>query len=190
MRRSASDAAATRRSILAAGLELVAERGYRAARLADVAARAGVTRGAVYHHFADKGALLETALREGWQEAMAPVLEPLQREREPLAAIRGFLDAFLRAIEEDPAVHRLIAASLVVDLPRTGARDKTRSLTALREALAARMHAAGFPRERARSRASVLLDALLGRAALAGLPEPSPADREERLRALMEIAAP
>lgn len=189
MRRSASDAAATRRSILEAGLELVAERGYRAARLQDVAERAGVTRGAVYHHFADKGALLETALREGWQQAMAPVLEPLQREPEPAAAICGFLRAFLGAIEEDPAARRLIAASLVLDLPRAGMRDKARSLARLREELAGRMHAAGQPRERARARAAVLLDAVLGRAALAGSGLEL-ADREELLRALLEIAAP
>ncbi|HEU0116962.1 MAG TPA: helix-turn-helix domain-containing protein, partial [Thermomicrobiales bacterium] len=46
--------AATRRALIDAGRAVLAERGYGAASTADIVRRAGVTRGALYHHFADK----------------------------------------------------------------------------------------------------------------------------------------
>jgi AcrR family transcriptional regulator len=45
-----------------AALELCSERGVQATRVADVAARAGVTVGTVYRYFRDKDALIEAAL--------------------------------------------------------------------------------------------------------------------------------
>jgi TetR/AcrR family transcriptional repressor of bet genes len=53
-----------RQSIAAAALGVIAEQGLEAARLRDVAARAGVTTGAVTHYFDGKDAMLEAALDE------------------------------------------------------------------------------------------------------------------------------
>ncbi len=58
MRRTAVEAEATRIALIETGVLTFAETGYHAARLDDVAERAGVTRGAVYHHFGDKKGLL------------------------------------------------------------------------------------------------------------------------------------
>ncbi len=58
MRRTADEAEATRVALVESGVLTFAEAGYRAARLDDVAERAGVTRGAVYHHFGGKKGLL------------------------------------------------------------------------------------------------------------------------------------
>ena len=59
MRRTAEAAEATRVALIEKGVLTFAEVGYHAARLDDVAERAGVTRGAVYHHFGDKQGLLK-----------------------------------------------------------------------------------------------------------------------------------
>jgi TetR/AcrR family transcriptional regulator, transcriptional repressor of bet genes len=53
-----------RQSLAAAALGVIAEHGLEAARLRDVAARAGVTTGAVTHYFDGKDAMLEAALDE------------------------------------------------------------------------------------------------------------------------------
>lgn len=53
-----------RQSLAAAALGVIAEQGLEAARLRDVAARAGVTTGAVTHYFDGKDAMLEAALDE------------------------------------------------------------------------------------------------------------------------------
>lgn len=50
--------------IAAAALEVFAERGFSAARLEDVAARAGVSKGTVYLYFASKEELLKSVVRE------------------------------------------------------------------------------------------------------------------------------
>lgn len=49
--------AQTRGAVAGAALELFIERGYRGTRISDVASRAGVAKGTVYLHFADKQAL-------------------------------------------------------------------------------------------------------------------------------------
>jgi AcrR family transcriptional regulator len=62
MRRTAEAAEATRVALIEKGVLTFAEVGYHAARLDDVAERAEVTRGAVYHHFGDKQGLLKAII--------------------------------------------------------------------------------------------------------------------------------
>jgi AcrR family transcriptional regulator len=56
-------AAETRERLLRAAADVFAERGYDGTRVADIAAAAGVSNGALYAHFASKADLLVTALR-------------------------------------------------------------------------------------------------------------------------------
>jgi AcrR family transcriptional regulator len=63
--------AARKQAILDAALTVFAECGFEAARLDDVAARAGVAKGTLYLYFKDKEALFEELLRG----AVSPVLE-------------------------------------------------------------------------------------------------------------------
>src|SRR5687768_7404071 len=64
VRRTAEDTAATRAALVDAALFAFARDGIDRATLAGIAEAAGVTRGAVYHHFADKDALLAAVLGE------------------------------------------------------------------------------------------------------------------------------
>jgi AcrR family transcriptional regulator len=63
--------AARRQAILDAALTVFAERGYEAARLDDVAAKAGVAKGTLYLYFNDKEALFEALVRG----AVSPILD-------------------------------------------------------------------------------------------------------------------
>ena len=56
-------AAETRQRLLRAAADVFAERGYDGTRVADIAAAAGVSNGAMYAHFASKAELLVGALR-------------------------------------------------------------------------------------------------------------------------------
>lgn len=60
-RRTAQEAARTRRSILRAAARLFAEKGFSGTSLDEIARRARVTKGALYHHFADKRAIFAEA---------------------------------------------------------------------------------------------------------------------------------
>ena len=68
MRRTAEDAAKTRVALLEAALIAFEEKGWRGATFEHIAERAGVTRGALHHHFRDKRTLLVEALEWGWSD--------------------------------------------------------------------------------------------------------------------------
>ncbi|SEF87105.1 DNA-binding transcriptional regulator, AcrR family [Nonomuraea solani] len=64
-------AAETRERLLAAAAEVFAERGYDGTRVADIAAAAGVSNGALYAHFGSKADLLVAALRAHGRRLLA-----------------------------------------------------------------------------------------------------------------------
>ena len=68
MRRTAEDAAKTRVALLEAALIAFEEKGWRGATFEHIAERAGVTRGALHHHFRDRRTLLAEALEWGWSD--------------------------------------------------------------------------------------------------------------------------
>jgi AcrR family transcriptional regulator len=97
----------TRTALLTVARELFAERGYAQVGTEEIVRAAGVTRGALYHHFKDKADLfaavyedVEGALMERIAaSAMAAARDPLELLR---AGASGFLDAC-----EDPAVQQI-----------------------------------------------------------------------------------
>ena len=70
----AQRAAERRAAILAAALDEFAARGFAATRLDDVARRAGVAKGTIYLHFADK----ETLFQELIRSELSPVVGALE----------------------------------------------------------------------------------------------------------------
>ncbi len=85
---------ATREAISLAAMSLVAERGVDAATLLDVAERAGLSKGALTHHFEGKEALLDAALDRAASQieraltaAWDPTEAPFPRLRKALSAI-------------------------------------------------------------------------------------------------------
>src|SRR6201985_821381 len=67
-------AAETRERLLRAAADEFAERGYDGTRVADIAAAAGVSNGALYAHFGSKASLLEAALRAHGGRVLADLL--------------------------------------------------------------------------------------------------------------------
>jgi len=67
-------AAETRERLLRAAADVFAERGYDGTRVADIAAAAGVSNGALYAHFASKAELLVDALRTHGRRLLADLL--------------------------------------------------------------------------------------------------------------------
>lgn len=69
----------TRARILEAAAECFAQRGYEAASVGDICERAGVSKGAFYHHFPSKQDLFMALLNE-WLEALDVGLRRVQAE--------------------------------------------------------------------------------------------------------------
>ena len=98
-------AAETRERLLRAAADVFAQRGYDGTRVADIAAAAGVSNGALYAHFGSKAELLVAALRRHGKQLLAELLAthlPDARMRPLEATYLAWLD--LRAYgHERPA---------------------------------------------------------------------------------------
>lgn len=62
----------SRRQVLDAALYLFAHQGFRATSVREIAERAGVSIGNLYHHFADKEAIFKALLAELWEITDSP----------------------------------------------------------------------------------------------------------------------
>lgn len=87
---------ATRAALLAAGRELFGERGFDAVGTADVVAAAGVTRGALYHHFDGKKGLFAAVFEEIERDLVGNFPVEELTGPDPLANLLGAVDTFLR----------------------------------------------------------------------------------------------
>ena len=97
----------TRAKLIATARALFAERGYAAVGTNEVVERAGVTRGALYHHFRDKQDLFRAVHVEAEQELVAAGAARLADATDGwerlVAGVRGFFDAC-----EDPGLRRIV----------------------------------------------------------------------------------
>lgn len=140
MRKSAEHTQQTRQAILAAGLSSFAENGWDSTTFVGVAARAGVTRGAVHHHFSDKVALLTAVLEEGWSSAVAPILTPLKDAEAPGdARLVQFISEYIARLSGDETFRALAVVSTLVApqaVPiRAGTAAKEEGMSAWQTAL-------------------------------------------------------
>lgn len=99
-RRSNVDRSAnTRKRVLDAAKTLFVAKGYAATGTPEIVAQAGVTRGALYHHFADKRALY-LALVEAESAAVASEIEQAGSAADPpIVSLHTGASAYLRAMQ-------------------------------------------------------------------------------------------
>ncbi len=136
-RASAADAAQTAQRILDSATELFGAHGFADASLDDIARVAGVTRGAVYHHYRNKAGLFEAvAARLQSKIAGAVVSAAEEVGPHPGDQLRAGSHAFLDAITSGAAVRiLLIDAPAVIGWQEWRRLDAENSATHLRDAL-------------------------------------------------------
>ncbi len=93
--RTTEQAAETRALLVRAGRELFGTIGFTMAKASDIAERAGVTRGALLHHFGDKEGLFAAVLEEVESESAKRVFAAAVTGSNPLERLRRGFDAFL-----------------------------------------------------------------------------------------------
>jgi AcrR family transcriptional regulator len=93
----AARAAERREAIIEAALDEFIARGYAATRLDDVASRAGVAKGTIYLHFADK----ETLFQELVRTALVPLIGRLAAPPPPGGSVRAALEAFAQTFARE-----------------------------------------------------------------------------------------
>lgn len=97
---------ATRRKLLDVGRKLFADKGFAGVSAEELVAGAGLTRGALYHHFNGKAGLFAGVYEMLQQEMAAAVEKKVAGEPGPWQELTAGIDAYLSACE-DPALQRI-----------------------------------------------------------------------------------
>lgn len=107
MRRTKEESLNTREALLDAAEALFAEQGVSRTSLQQIAERAGLTRGAVYWHFADKAALFN-AMMERTTLPLEEAVRAMDNAPEPpLEVLRRMAHNALERIAHDPRTRRV-----------------------------------------------------------------------------------
>jgi AcrR family transcriptional regulator len=105
--RQAERSEATRKALVDVGRKLFAKRGYADVGTEEIVRRAGVTRGALYHHFSGKEDLFRAVAEQVEEEMTRKSAEAALAHEDPWEQQRAGWEAFLDACL-DPAVQRII----------------------------------------------------------------------------------
>ena len=155
-----TDPAATRTALLDAARTLFGEQGYAATSVDEIVAAAGVTKGALYHHFGDKADLFRAVYEQVKSEVTEQVVE-VYNWPDPWDSItvgaRKWIDAHL-----DPAVQRIVLQDARAVLSWETLRDLENRFgaVALRGAMRKSRTAGGFTDAPLRPLALMLIGAL------------------------------
>ena len=107
MRRTQAERSETTiNELLAAAEQRFAAAGYAATSVEDIVRAAGVTRGALYHHFPSKAAVFEAVFEQQQQRLVASQVEQLVHEPDVWVQIRGGCKIYLSETLA-PAVRRI-----------------------------------------------------------------------------------
>jgi AcrR family transcriptional regulator len=176
--------AATRDALISAARKLWGRRGYAEVGTPEIATAAGVTRGAMYHQFADKAALFREVVEAVEQEVMARMATMVATSggTSPADALRAAVDAWLE-VSADPEVRQLILLDAPSVLGWAAFRDVAQrySLGMTEQMLTEAIRAGQLARQPVRPLAHVLIGALDEAAmAIATAEDPKRARRETR----------
>ena len=164
MRRTQSErSAATQQALLSAARRLWGARGYAEVGTPEIAEAAGVTRGAMYHQFADKTALFLAVLEALEEEVMQRLAQDVAAAgpKTPADAIHVAADTWLD-IAREPEVRQLMLLDAPSVLGWDGFREISQryALGMTEELLSAAIEAGQLKRQPVRPLATVMLAAL------------------------------
>jgi len=115
--------ASTSGALCRAARQLFAQNGFEAASVDGIAAAAGVTRGAFYHHFSHKEALFEAVFEDVESELVTAVRRAAAPHADPLEQLRAGGEAFIE-MASDPRFSRIA----LVDAPAVLGPDRYRQI--------------------------------------------------------------
>ena len=109
MRRTKEEAEQTRQAIMAAAVDLFAERGYAHTSLEQIAKAAAVTRGAIYWHFKNKAEIYDALHEQLYLPVTCQLLQGLELEQaDPLQQLEDTCVRLLLDLEADQAKQKTL----------------------------------------------------------------------------------
>jgi AcrR family transcriptional regulator len=107
MNKKAERGQTTRERLIAVATRLFADRGYEDTSIEAVLHKSGLSRGALYHHFASKEALFEAVLEAVEEQVGVDLLAEVEGVADPVELVRTACLAWIR-LAGDPVVQRII----------------------------------------------------------------------------------
>lgn len=144
----AAQGRATRGQLIEVATRLFAEHGYEGTSIEAVLSAAGVSRGALYHHFAGKEALFEAVVAAVSDQVTLELTEVVRDCADPIEALRTAALAWI-SLAADPVIQRvvLVDAPSVLGWERWRDMDHGRTLGALQAMLQAVSDGGRLPAE-------------------------------------------
>jgi TetR/AcrR family transcriptional repressor of nem operon len=168
----------TRERLLAEAAKAVRAEGPHKVGVADLMARAGLTHGGFYAHFASKDDLIAEAVDQMFEEAGARTVRRLGEGRPPAEALRSYVDFYLSRSHRDTRTSGCPLPFLSADAPRLPEAARARyaeGAARLTEAFSDLLKQRGAPEPD--SLATSVLAEMVGAVALARAePDPARAD--------------
>lgn len=113
VRKTKEEALATRQRLLDTAEAIFLQRGVARTSLHDIASAAGLTRGAVYWHFADKATLYNALMDRLSSHLSEPVQAIVEMQGDdPVGALRRLVMLPIRLLQEDERVRRLFIIAM------------------------------------------------------------------------------
>lgn len=157
---------ATRFALIEAARRLFVEKGYAETATPDIVAEAGVTRGALYHHFEDKKALFRAVLEREGEAVAAHIEEGAVRSNSPREALLRGASAYFDAMAEPGRTRLLLLeAPAVLGLESVVAIDRQNAEATLKAGLSDLL--GGDAKETTLQPLTEMLSAAFDRAAIA-----------------------
>lgn len=123
MNLKAERGAATRDRVLAIATRLFAERGYDDTSIETVLQESGLSRGALYHHYAGKDALFEAVLEATESAIGGKIIEAVGDTTDPAEALKAGALAWIR-LAGDPVIRRIV----LIDAPSVMGWERWRAM--------------------------------------------------------------
>lgn len=112
VRKTKEDALETRNTILDAAETVFYRKGVARTTLTDIAEAAGVTRGAIYWHFANKGEVFDAMMRRAIDPLEAIAEADYSTSAQPLEELRTCILTTMERIDSDPRYIRVFAIAM------------------------------------------------------------------------------
>lgn len=166
-RTNALRTATTRTALVAAARQLFVRLGYAGTSTPEIVAATAVTRGALYHHFADKRALFRAVVEAELQAVTDEIERATPVDVPPFDALIAGTDAFFRAMTIEGRTRLLLVdAPAVLGWSEVYAIDAQHGTRTLRQGLAAAIDA-GVIRPLPLEALTILMSAVFDHSALA-----------------------
>jgi AcrR family transcriptional regulator len=180
----------TRRAIIETATRLFAQHGYAAVSIDAVLAACEISRGALYHHFASKEALLEAVFEAVEIDVTNKVLARAASARGAVEAVRAGCDAFLD-LTQDPVVRQIVLtdAPSVLGWEKWREIDERHAFGLMKAALEPAAKEAGLPAALVDAFAHMLLASLSEVALMIAQADDTAAALENRKGAVRELLA-